>query len=57
MQNEKLADGLYTDLKWYLLPVKYQRNVAHVMNQVQNGAVVTIGPFENLSYDTARIVS
>nr|AOT85630.1 odorant receptor 113 [Mayetiola destructor] len=56
-RNEKLRDALYSELKWYLLPVKRQRDVCHVMNRLQNGAVLTIGPFETLNFEVIKILT
>lgn len=45
------------DLKWYLLPIRYQRNICQMINRMQNGTTFTIGPFQVLNYETLKIVS
>lgn len=56
-QNDVIHDALYMDLKWYLLPAKYQREVCFMIKRMQNGIVFTIGPFQTLNYETLKTVS
>lgn len=55
-QNDELADALYSDLLWYHLPADLQKDVANMINHLQNGATLTIGPFEILNWETAALV-
>lgn len=43
-------------LPWYLLSMKSQKNIARILNRVQHGAVLTMGPFSALNYETATNV-
>lgn len=55
-QKNNLCDGLYA-FKWYLLPDDpLRREVCFMLKQVQNGALLTIGPFDVLNFETAKIV-
>lgn len=54
-QNERLLDILY-DFKWYLLPTNDQKDIMHMINRMQNGVDVTIGPFQKLNFETLKIV-
>lgn len=45
-------------MKWYLLPNnELRRDIGHILNQVQNGVVITIGPFDDLNLELASVVS
>nr|AOT85629.1 odorant receptor 112 [Mayetiola destructor] len=56
-RNNRIRYSLYSDLKWYLLPPKYQRDVCFMMKRMQNGATLTIGPFQTLNFETLRILT
>lgn len=43
-------------MKWYLLPAMYQRHVCSIILMNQNGAVLTIGPFGSVNFETATDV-
>lgn len=43
-------------MPWYSMPKLYQKDIAHMMNRLQNGAVLTMGPFADLNYETASNV-
>lgn len=45
-----------SSLPWYLLPMRHQKDIAHILNRAQNGAVLTIGPLAELNYGTATNV-
>lgn len=51
----RVVDAVST-LPWYLLPLKVQKDVAHLLNRAQNGTVLTIGSFDRLDYETATNV-
>lgn len=55
-KNDRVVNSL-TGLPWYLLPLKSQRNIAHILNRAQHGAVLTMGPFAALNYETATSVN
>lgn len=44
-------------MKWYLLPTPLQKQVGYTMHQFQNRGGMTIGPFAQLDFETASIVS
>lgn len=51
----KLEEALF-GMPWYLLPLKHQKTLATAMNRVQNGTTLTIGPFDELNFETATNV-
>lgn len=44
-------------MKYYLYPSSSQREISHVMNRLQNGAILTMGPLAEINYVTASNVS
>lgn len=40
LQNETICDAL-ANMKWYCLPLSKQKDVAHILNRMQNGVVLT----------------
>lgn len=40
LQNETICDALI-NMKWYCLPLSKQKDVAHMLNRIQNGVVLT----------------
>lgn len=55
-QNEDISKTL-VDIPWYKLPKDQQLNIAHVLNRLQNGCTLTIGPFSELNFETSTNVS
>lgn len=55
-QNEKITLELY-NMPWYLLPPSSQKGVMTGIHWMQNGPAFTIGPFADLSFETASDVS
>lgn len=53
---ERVVDAL-NNLSWYLLPIRHQKDIAHILNRAQNGDVLTIGPLAELNYETATNLS
>lgn len=53
LQNEKICNSL-TNLHWYYLPMSQQKDIAHMLNRMQNGVYVplfyTFYSHENLDY-------
>lgn len=39
-------------MPWYLMPRQKQLAYAHVLNRIQNGTVLKIGPFALLNFET-----
>lgn len=56
-QNNKIRDALYSELKFYLLPVELQKDVIHMINHMQNGILLKIAPFGPLSLESLKTVS
>lgn len=57
LQNQNLQNAIW-DLSWFLLPTnELQRIITHLLNRLQNGAVLTIGPFSELDFVTCTNVS
>lgn len=52
----RIAVELY-NMQWYLLPLEQQREVCSLIHWIQNGNVLTIGPFGDLDFETASSVS
>lgn len=55
-QNDNLVD-IYYNFKWYLLPNNDQKYIISMIHRMQNGIDLTIGPLEQLNYETLKIVS
>ncbi|XP_031632756.1 uncharacterized protein LOC116346703 [Contarinia nasturtii] len=53
--NEKICDSL-CNLAWYHLPKSQQKDIAHMLNRMQNGVNLTQGPFKCLDYDMASTI-
>lgn len=43
-------------MQWYELPSGYQKLVWSALHMIQNGSVMTIGPFSELDMETATNV-
>lgn len=43
-------------MAWYYLPKSQQKDLAHMLNRMQNGVVLTQGPFKELDYEMASTV-
>lgn len=56
MQHTKINNALY-EMKWHYLDTPGQKQIARMILRAQNGTVLTIGPFDELNYETATIVS
>lgn len=54
-KNRKVVEA-FDDVPWYILPLERQKDIAHIINRAQNGAVLTIGPLAALDYETATNV-
>lgn len=54
-QNEALQ-GVITNSHWYLLPPKQQLVLGQMINRLQNGAVLSMGPLDDLDFQTATKV-
>lgn len=39
-------------MPWYLMSCKNQLSYVHILNRVQNGAILQIGPFAELNNET-----
>lgn len=39
-------------MPWYLMSKENQLSYAHMLNRLQNGAVLRIGPFAELNFET-----
>lgn len=46
----------FNNLPWYLLPLRTQKDIIYILSRAQRGAVLTIGPFAELNYETATNV-
>lgn len=46
----------FSNLPWFLLPIKSQKDIGHILNRTQHGPILTIGPFAELNYETATSV-
>ncbi|XP_031627370.1 odorant receptor 67d-like [Contarinia nasturtii] len=55
-RNDRLVRALY-DFKWYLLPIEDQKDVRHMILRLQNEVSFTMGPFEELNFETLKILS
>ncbi|XP_031616517.1 odorant receptor 67d-like [Contarinia nasturtii] len=52
-RNDRLVTAIY-DFKWYLLPKDDQKDVLHMLLRLQNEVSFTIGPFEELNFETLK---
>lgn len=43
-------------MNWYTFSTSSQKDVAYMMNRLQNGAVLTMGPLAEINYETAADV-
>lgn len=48
---------MVNELPWYLLLPNAQRMICFEIQRLQKGTKFTIGPFEPLSLETAKVVS
>lgn len=55
-KNAGISTELY-NMPWYLLPTQHQKEVRCVIHWVDNGAILTIGPFMELNFESASNVS
>lgn len=44
------------DSNWYNLPVKYQKDIGHLISQKQNGVKLTVGPFADINRQLTTVV-
>lgn len=44
-------------MPWYLLPTSCQNQISAAIHRLQNGATLTIGPLDEIDYETASDVS
>lgn len=49
-QKEVVLDKL-NSFPWHLMIPKHQKMIAHMMNRLQNGAEIRMGPLDQLNYD------
>lgn len=45
------------EMPWYMMSIKSQLAYAHLLNRLQNGVVLRMGPFAELSFETLSDVS
>lgn len=50
-QNQMLIQKLH-EMPWYLMSKKSQLAYAHILNRLQSGIVLQMGPFGELNYET-----
>lgn len=55
-QNLRLLEA-FNNFKWYLLPIDDQKCVMLEIFRLQNGVDLHIGPFQQLNFETLKIVS
>ncbi|XP_031636572.1 uncharacterized protein LOC116349321 [Contarinia nasturtii] len=55
-RNDRLVTAIY-DFKWYLLSKDDQKDVLHMLLRLQNEVPLTIGPFEELNFETLKNLS
>lgn len=55
LENCKTVEA-FADTPWYILPLERQKDIAHIINRAQNGAILTIGLLAALNYETATNV-
>lgn len=55
-QNSELMLKLQ-EMPWYMMSIKSQLAYAHLLNRLQNGVVLRMGPFAELSFETLSDVS
>lgn len=46
----------FHEMPWYLLSCKQQLSYAHMLNRLQHGAVLQMGPFGVLNFETLSAV-
>ncbi|XP_031627340.1 uncharacterized protein LOC116343436 isoform X2 [Contarinia nasturtii] len=51
LSNKMLIDKLQ-QMPWYLMSPQKQRSYAHVLNRLQNGTILQMGPFGVLNFET-----
>lgn len=54
-QNEQIYVSL-NRMPWHLLPLRRQKELINLLHRLQNGTVLTIGPFGELDYEMATDV-
>lgn len=54
-QNDTVVDAL-NRYPFYLLPLKKQEMLALILNRMQHGAKIQMGPFRVLNYETSTDV-
>lgn len=56
-QDNGLSDAFYNS-NWYVLPIKMQKDLAHLIHGTQNGEQFSVGPFDiiNRSYFNVVII-
>ena len=56
IQNELLLHQFH-ELPWYLMTLEQQLDYANMLNRLQNGAILQMGPFAALNLETLSLVS
>lgn len=55
VKNKDIAMGFY-NMDWFMLPVSLQRHVLLGIHDIQNGAVLTMGPLGMIDFEKATDV-
>lgn len=50
LQNDMLVVKLQ-EMPWYLMSIENQLAYAHLLNRLQNGVIIRMGPFAELNYE------
>lgn len=51
-----MADVIYNST-WYALPIKYQKDLMHLINRKQNGVSISVGPLAKINLEYCYVVS
>lgn len=54
-KNERIYNAL-TEVPWYSMTMSEQKDFAKLLQAMQNGLSLTIGPFDELNYEMASDV-
>ncbi|XP_055296748.1 uncharacterized protein LOC129565663 [Sitodiplosis mosellana] len=54
--NDGTCEILY-EIKWYVLPIKFQKDIMHLINRRQNKKSLSVGPFADLNIETFYDIS
>lgn len=55
-KNQNIANELY-EIPWYNLPPSTVKQLCYAILNVQNGSVMTMGPFGDVDFEMATEVS